>query len=523
MTHALKSLMSGENGKDRIEYALLKYIGAQPHRSAAGKSAEPVEGQTVTEEGAATATALEQHAETPVIAANTATAADAAAPIAAVAVAAPEAVPQNNAQPVPAQSLDEGVRQILEQAEKLCSEGRYSEASALIDKAEAISAAAAGKGAPAAAIAAAAAQEPAPESPNVQPNVPELDASVRALHLVSEAEVAREVEIPVPEIIEAPAPVAKAAAAATPVVAMAAAASEPPAVVAPVIEAPLVAAAAAASPVAATPESAAVVHAVVSAPAIEAPAVARAAGSPVATSMESAPAVHAPVIQFPVAHAPELAFAHSHAAEPPAAEDEEDASDALGFEETVAAKIAGDIAKGLANVLVGALQHLERHVTGEGRRLTSALSQRLDRLQASVESLQPLSGRIEDLVQAGAAVQEKYEQLAATTASLQKADAQRAADIGALRAQVQELSSSSVARVDQICRRMEGQARDIASANSTFSELTSKFAAAAQRLERHADAIRSLHNEHTQRSAALDQIADALARLRPANGQPLSL
>ena len=185
-------------------------------------------------------------------------------------------------------------------------------------------------------------------------------------------------------------------------------------------------------------------------------------------------------------------------------------------EQALAARLVTDIANGLAKVLVEAIQGLERHFTGETRRLTSALSCRLDRIQANIECLQPLTERLESLVQSGAAVEARYEQLAATTACLQEADSRHDAEIHTLQLQLQELSVSSRDRMNEICHRIEEQERLISSANSTTSDLTARIEAVAERLERHADAIRSLHQEHQQGAAALNQVAEVLGRMRTA-------
>jgi len=186
----------------------------------------------------------------------------------------------------------------------------------------------------------------------------------------------------------------------------------------------------------------------------------------------------------------------------------------------LAAQLATDIADGLSKVLVGAIENLERHIAGETRGLTSALSERLDKIQSTVECLQPLTQQLDSLVQAGTAVEAKYEQLVAITASLQEAHFRRDAEIGDLRQQVQDLSASASDRINEICHRLEEQERQISTANSTTSELAVRIAAAAERLERHAGAVRALHQDRQQRSAALDQVAELLGRLRtPAETQ----
>jgi chromosome segregation ATPase len=183
-------------------------------------------------------------------------------------------------------------------------------------------------------------------------------------------------------------------------------------------------------------------------------------------------------------------------AETLASESESDGSNAA---QELAARLVTDIANGLAKVLVGAFQSLERHMSSETKRLVSEFSCRLDRIQSNVECLQPLVQQLDNLVQAGA---------------------RHGTEIDALRLQFQELSVSSSDRINEICHRIEEQEREISAANSTTSNLAARFEAVAERLERHAGVIRSLHQEHQHRGAALDEVAEVLSRMRTAAEKP---
>lgn len=193
--------------------------------------------------------------------------------------------------------------------------------------------------------------------------------------------------------------------------------------------------------------------------------------------------------------------------------EEESRPEAASLEEQFA-QILTNVTSGIAKVLVSAIQDLQRHMTGETKRLSAAFDQRLDKFQVTVESLQPLSARIDSLAEAGVAVQQNYERLAATTASLQEADARRSEEIGTLRLQVQEASAVATTQIEEIYRRIEGQERDINSANARTSELVSRMTAAADRLAQHTSAIRALHHLTQQRTATLDQVGAALSQLR---------
>ena len=192
----------------------------------------------------------------------------------------------------------------------------------------------------------------------------------------------------------------------------------------------------------------------------------------------------------------------------------ENAPATSSVEQPFAARIAADVATGLTNVFARAIQDLEQHITGESSRLSSTFGERLDRLQSSVESLQPLHARLDQLVQAGIAAQEKYEQLAATAKSLREDHTRIDTEVGALKLQLHELSASNSRRFEEVCRRIEGQDREIVTVNSGIAEFAPKVAAAAERLERHANAIRSIHRAHHERAEVLGQVGELLDRFK---------
>jgi methyl-accepting chemotaxis protein len=188
--------------------------------------------------------------------------------------------------------------------------------------------------------------------------------------------------------------------------------------------------------------------------------------------------------------------------------------------QSLGARLAGDIANGMTSILVRAIEDLERHITAENGRLNASVVERLDKLQTSVEGLQPLHDRIDQLVSAGSAAQEKVEELAATTASLREAHERLYSDVAVLRLMMDQLSASTSNRVDEVCRRIDGQEHEISTINSGFSDLASRVAAAAERLERHAGAIRTMHDSHQERTVVLGQVGELLDRLRSAAPQP---
>lgn len=192
----------------------------------------------------------------------------------------------------------------------------------------------------------------------------------------------------------------------------------------------------------------------------------------------------------------------------------DDSKGELASSEHLATELVADVANGLAKVLVGAMENLQTHITGENRRMTSAFSDRLDRLQAAVEGLQPLNTRIDQLIQTEAAAQEKYEQLALSVATLQETGVRHESMINGLGIEFGAFASSASDRMNQLSGRIEGQDRTLSEVNSSLMDVTGKVAAAAQRLERHAEAIRSVHHIHKQRQEAFGELAEAFSRIR---------
>ena len=174
--------------------------------------------------------------------------------------------------------------------------------------------------------------------------------------------------------------------------------------------------------------------------------------------------------------------------------------------ESFAARMAIDLGSGLTQVLIRTMQALERHISMENERLGAVFGHRLDKLQSSVESLQPLHQRIDQLVQNGAMVQGKFDELAASHARLDT-------DLVALRIDMDQLSASMSGRINEACGRIDAQGREISAIQANAWELASKMALAAERLERHASAIRSLHDSHRERTQVFGQMSELLHRL----------
>jgi chromosome segregation ATPase len=217
-------------------------------------------------------------------------------------------------------------------------------------------------------------------------------------------------------------------------------------------------------------------------------------------------------------------------------------------------KIAYSIARGL----VVAVKELEDHIGSETRKVGDAVDRRLDTLQATLEDLSRFVGDQHatnnvvqgQLQQLTVRLQETDARQSAESLSLQEADTRQASQLEALRAETTVLSSSLSERIDAtlaaqqdsearqaadltalqtetrafsqavseridgICRDLDIQQEDIAAIKATLGTFSSRVDAMVERLDRQADAFRSMCTAYSQRETELEQVVDGLARLR---------
>jgi methyl-accepting chemotaxis protein len=180
-------------------------------------------------------------------------------------------------------------------------------------------------------------------------------------------------------------------------------------------------------------------------------------------------------------------------------------------EEMVLAPVVDKMAYGLARVLVVAMRDLENHIAHETRMIGESVGRRLDTLQASV---QELSGALSEQRALGLSVQEKCQQLATATATLQEHDGRQEVELAALRSETQVVATSVSGRIDTLSREMGVQQEDITAVKSTLSTISSSVATLVERLDRQADALRSMYASYAQRETVLEQLMDGLTKLR---------
>ena len=202
---------------------------------------------------------------------------------------------------------------------------------------------------------------------------------------------------------------------------------------------------------------------------------------------------------------------------PPAVVERHNGDGFHASDEEAVARLVGNLASGLAQTLVSAIQDLDHHIAGENRRLSHSFRQQLETLQAMVESLLPLKDRIEELTHAVSeqrsgwlAVQENYERLSAATAALQEADASREKEIETARAEARKSTNSFSKRLDALSTRVDDQHDEL----NGLKEVLPRVTTLGERLDRQGDAIRSLYEIHARREAWLEQVADAFSKLR---------
>jgi|SRR5579863_1129772 len=218
------------------------------------------------------------------------------------------------------------------------------------------------------------------------------------------------------------------------------------------------------------------------------------------------------------------------------------AGDAAKMEEQVVVRVAVKLADGLARILSGAFQELERHVIGESRKLGVSFEQQLVRLQSTVDSLGQMQVRFDQVVEsiaeqksAVSAMGKMYDQLSGTVISLQEVSARHATELGTLRgeatalreetgglrtettrlrAEAKEFSTGLIQQMDGLSARVGLHQEELTGLKSTVSEISRKVAGFIDRVDRQSEVIRSLSDNQTRRAAALDEMLGVLTRLK---------
>jgi len=191
----------------------------------------------------------------------------------------------------------------------------------------------------------------------------------------------------------------------------------------------------------------------------------------------------------------------------------------------VLAPLVDKIAYGISRGLATAIKELEHHIAGEAKKVGDAVDRRLDALQASMQEVarfvtdqhstnSAFQGQLQEL---SLYLRETAAQQAAAVAAQREADALRKAEMAAL----SQLLSD---RIEALCRESGVHQEDLSAIKSTIGVIVTRVDTLAERLDRQAEAVRSMYSAYSQREAELEQVVDGLARLRafpafsPSNG-----
>jgi chromosome segregation ATPase len=175
------------------------------------------------------------------------------------------------------------------------------------------------------------------------------------------------------------------------------------------------------------------------------------------------------------------------------------------------APLVDKIAYGIAKGLVLAMKELEEHITSETRKVGDAVDRRLVSVQSS---LHDLTGFVGEQRTINTTVQEQIQQLTAADAGLQETDAKHAADLAVVQSETRTLAQSLTQQIEGLCKELGIQQEDMVAVKNTLTSFSSRVDGLAERLDRQAEAVRSMYTAYSQRETELEQLVDGLARLR---------
>ena len=215
-------------------------------------------------------------------------------------------------------------------------------------------------------------------------------------------------------------------------------------------------------------------------------------------------------------------------------------ADSAEVSEPALASMVDKLAQGIAQGMIAVVRELERHIATETRKVGDAVDRRLDTLQVSI---QEVSRFADEQRAANVAVQNQFQQLSATgashtaelqrldkeagelsasvatrieggTALLREVDARHGSALETLRSETQSLAGANAGRIDEILRDMGVYEEDMVAIKEPIGTLASRVDSLVERLDRQADAFRSMNAAHSQRESELEQVMDSLVRLR---------
>ena len=179
-----------------------------------------------------------------------------------------------------------------------------------------------------------------------------------------------------------------------------------------------------------------------------------------------------------------------------------------GEDESALVPLLNKVAQSIAKGLVVAMKELEDHIALETRKVGDAVDRRLDYLQ---NSLHEISRFVADQHSTNAAVEGRLQEL---QGSLHETTGRYTVDLDVLRTETRASSQAANERIDGLCRDSGIQLEEIAALSIALPALSSRVDGLVERLDRQADAVRSLCATYAQRESELEHLVDGLARLR---------
>ena len=164
-------------------------------------------------------------------------------------------------------------------------------------------------------------------------------------------------------------------------------------------------------------------------------------------------------------------------------------------EDDLRARVAGNLAMGLARVLVSAIRDLESHSLHDKAQLAATVHDHQKKLDLALTGLGEIRQRVEVEVQAG-------------LESLREANQEHRASLEGLKMETSD-------RIDALVGRLQLQQEELSSLPPRFAEMISpRVAAVVERLDKQAEAIRSICETGIQREVLLDELSEVLTRLK---------
>ncbi len=238
-------------------------------------------------------------------------------------------------------------------------------------------------------------------------------------------------------------------------------------------------------------------------------------------------------------------------------------------EEDLRSNVAGNLAMGLARVLVAAIRDLEAESNQERAHFEAMVRDHQVKLDQALAAISEIKHRLESELVPGFALlyesegerqktierqnaaidgwksetaerqarqetlaqehQAKLDQalavigeirqrldgeLAPGLDALREADAERQKTLEDHKAALDALKTQALDQVERLAARLQAQEEELASLRPAFTDMSPRLSAVVERLDRQAEAIRNICDAGAQREGLLDELADVVARLK---------